>query len=155
MISLPLARALKRAGLRWQPGINDFFAIPDRQMDDRLFVISDMMAHMELVQGWPMVAFHGASEWALDYILTTEVVWMPTETQLRALIEEYILGEEEIHLHLALQANGRYLCAIRYRGEEIRDEEQEASDAYGQVLLALLQRNEGAHAGSSRQDGGE
>ena len=83
MISMQLAQELKEAGLVWRMNIHDFFAIPDRNMDGSLFVLSDMMAYMDLIKGWPVVSFHGTSEWALDYILSNEVVWMPTESQLR------------------------------------------------------------------------
>ena len=88
MISLPLARELKQAGLVWSATINDFFAIPDRGMDDRIFVITDLMANLDIFRGWPVVTFHGSAEWALDYILTTEVVWLPTESQLRGVLLE-------------------------------------------------------------------
>ena len=43
MISLATAMALKAAGLTWMPMDLDFFAIPDRQMDERIFVISDII----------------------------------------------------------------------------------------------------------------
>ena len=48
MISLHLARKLKAAGLVWQATTNDFFAVPDRGMDERLFVLSDMQATLFL-----------------------------------------------------------------------------------------------------------
>jgi len=38
---LSIARLLKDAGLQWQPELNDFFAIPDRGIDEKIFVISD------------------------------------------------------------------------------------------------------------------
>ncbi|MCZ7671506.1 MAG: hypothetical protein M5U34_32405 [Chloroflexi bacterium] len=36
-----------------------------------------------MLKGWPAITFHGTSEWALDHIFMEEVVWMPTEEQLR------------------------------------------------------------------------
>ena len=68
MISLALAVELKQAGLVWRTSTHDFFAIPDHDMDERVFVLADMVAFTELVQGWPAVAFHGAAEWALDLV---------------------------------------------------------------------------------------
>ena len=103
MISLTLAQQLKAAGLVWHTNNYDFFAIPDRELDDRVFVLADMMAYTELVQGWPVVAFHGTAEWALDYILTREVVWMPTEEQLREALEAgRVTSEADFALHLAI-----------------------------------------------------
>ena len=50
MISLKLAQQLKKAGLVWKASNHDFFAIPDRGMDERRFVIADMMANLDLLQ---------------------------------------------------------------------------------------------------------
>ena len=77
MISLKAARKLKEAGLKWEPALHDFFAIPDRGMDERIFVISDMMITLELLSGMEVVSFQGASEWAFDYLLSSVVIWMP------------------------------------------------------------------------------
>ncbi len=83
MISLPLAKQLKEAGLAWTPARNDFFAIPDRGMDDRIFVITDMFVDAEVLYGQPIVTFHGAAEWALDYMMIADIIWLPTEAHLR------------------------------------------------------------------------
>lgn len=138
MISLELAQSLKNAGLVWQADLHHFFAIPERGFDDRVFVISDLMAHLDLLKGWPIVAFHGAVEWALDYILTTEVVWMPTEAQLRQELEEILLDEPEVLLQLSWQPQG-YICDIRFRGESMSFTAKIASEAYGLALLHILQ----------------
>ena len=138
MISLELAQTLKVTGLVWRADLHHFFAIPDRGFDDRVFVISDMMANLDLLKGWPIVSFHGAVEWALDYILTTEVVWMPTEAQLRQELEEILLGEPEVLLQLSWQPQG-YTCDIRFRGELRNFAAKSASDAYGLALLHILQ----------------
>ena len=95
MISLSLARKLKQAGLLWQASVNDFFAIPDRGMDDRVFVIADLLANLDIFRGWPVVTFHGTAEWALDYILTAEVIWLPTESQLRQALLDMINNESQ------------------------------------------------------------
>lgn len=138
MISLELARKLKQAGLTWEGNVNDFFAIPDRGLDKHLFVLSDMMANLDIFRGWPVVTFHGAAEWALDYILTSEVVWMPTETQLREAVEDILLGEVQVVLGLTRQPFG-YRCTLEFRGETFNFEAANASDAYGQALLYLLE----------------
>jgi hypothetical protein len=88
MLSLSTARRLKAAGLAWTPGLHDFFAIPDRGLDDRVFVISDVSVDIELLKGQSIVTFNGTSEWAMDYEVMSEVVWMPTEEQLRQQLEQ-------------------------------------------------------------------
>ncbi len=137
MISLSLAKQLKKAGLVWKTGINDFFGIPDRGFDERVFVLTDMMANMDLFRGWPVVTFHGSAEWALDYILTSETVWLPTEEQLRHELEQLLLGEVEIKLQLAYTAEG-YQCDILYQGEPHSFTSSNGSEAYGLALLYVL-----------------
>ena len=81
MIGLETARKLKAAGLHWEPAQGDRFAVPDRGMDDRVFVINDMATIIEMIQGAEMVTFHGTPEWALDYVYLGEAVWLPDEGQ--------------------------------------------------------------------------
>ena len=139
MISLTLAQQLKAAGLVWRTTNYDFFAIPDRELDDRVFVLADMMAYTELVQGWPVVAFHGTAEWALDYILTREVVWMPTEEQLREALEvELAAARQPADLSLARVASG-YQCRIAPGAEPQTFDGSSAAEAYGRALLSLLE----------------
>ena len=77
MLSLSTARKLKDAGLHWQPALHDFFALPERGMDDRVFVLSDMSVDIALLKGHSIVTFNGTSEWALDYELMSEAIWLP------------------------------------------------------------------------------
>lgn len=138
MIPISLAQELKAAGLIWRTNNYDFFAIPDRDLDDRLFVLADMMAYTELVQGWPVVAFHGTAEWALDYILTREVVWVPTEEQLREALEEQLAAvERSIALEL-VRIEGGYRCATGRDGEGRVFDAPTAGEAYGRALLHAL-----------------
>jgi len=137
MISLALARQLKEAGLAWQTAVNDFFAIPERGMDDKVFVISDMMVTMELVQGWPALTFHGTAEWAADHLLTHEANWLPTEEQLREQLIARLQaeGNPEIQLHFKAE---RFTCQVQYCGEMLRFEGGTAVDVYAHALLYLL-----------------
>lgn len=138
MIPVALALELKQAGLLWRTTMHDFFAIPDRGLDDRVYVLADMMAYTDLVQGWPVVAFHGTAEWALDYIFTTEVIWLPTEEQLReALAGALERAGDEAALELRRVAGG-YRCAIGIGGEQLTFDEATAGEAYGRALLHLL-----------------
>jgi hypothetical protein len=144
MISLTLAVELKQAGLVWRTSTHDFFAIPDHDMDDRVFVLADMVAFTELVQGWPAVAFHGAAEWALDYIFSDEIVWLPTEEQLREALADQLRRDapsEQPSLSLTAAADA-YHCAITLRGQALTFAAPTASGAYAQALLHVLrQRN--------------
>lgn len=142
MISLELARRLQAAGLVWEAGLNDFFAIPDRGMDERLFVVADMLASLDVFRGWPVVTFHGTAEWSLDYILTMEVIWMPREDQLRQQLADLLQDEPEPRMQLGLH-DGRYRCTIQYGGAAHTFEAADASDAYGLALLHVLQRRFG------------
>lgn len=138
MISLPLAQQLKENGLEWHYQVYDRFAVPVEGLQDQSFILADIPATVESVQGWPVIMFHGASEWALDYIVMQEVVWLPTENQLRELIEDAILGEETLHLQLILQHDG-YRCEMIFQKQKQIFKAKTASDAYGLALLHILQ----------------
>ena len=132
MISPQLAQRLKQAGLRWRPSRHDFFWIPERTLDDRIFVISDLQANLELYKGWPVVTFHGTAEWALDYILQQDVVWLPTEEQLREQLLEHV---EELAL---TYKRGSHNCTVVAAGKSYLFPAAGGSDAYGEALLFLL-----------------
>jgi len=137
MISAATARELKNAGLTWRPALHDFFVIPERQMDDLVFVISDIQVTVERMQGEQMLSFQGASEWALDSLVMGESIWLPSEEQLRRLLEEALLigGRPEIRLSGGL---GGYRCEVHYRGQPLAFEGAEPSEAYAAALLHLL-----------------
>lgn len=142
MIPIPLALELKQAGLIWRTNNYDFFAVPDRGLDDRVFVLADMMAYTELVQGWPVVAFHGTAEWALDYIFTSEVVWVPTEEQLREALESQLQSADECAALVLCHSAGGYRCEIDFRGETLTFDAPTAGEAYGRALLHVLVRGQ-------------
>jgi len=141
MVSLNTALKLKKAGLEWQPALHDFFAIPDRQMDETVFVLSDMLVTTDEILGIRVVSFQGASEWALDSLVTDETVWLPREDQLRRVLEEILLasGHPEILLKSGLEGCS---CAIHWHGARYVFIAQDASEAYAAALLHVLQINE-------------
>ena len=147
MIELALAIELKQAGLVWQTKTHDFFAIPDHDMDERVFVLADMVAFTELIQGWPAVAFHGSAEWAMDYVFSNEIVWLPTEEQLREAVVERLRGGADgaVGLTLSTLAAGGYRCAIEQRGETLAFDAPAADEAYAQALLHLLRQRDRAN----------
>lgn len=138
MISLSLAQQLKEAGLVWQTTPNDFFGIPDRDLDDQIFVLSEIQAQTDIFRGWPVVTFHGASEWALDYILSHEVVWMPREEQLRDAIFSYLPAGHDASIQLHQNGKGATLLLNTPNGDNAF-EGKNASEAYGLALLYVIQ----------------
>lgn len=138
MIPLPLACRLKAAGLQWQPALYDFFAIPDRAMDERVFVISDLLATLEILQGQEVVAFQGASEWALDDLATGELVWLPREDQLRQALEALLLEQGRPELRLDCGLDG-CRCTIQPSGSSITFRARQADEAYAAALLHMLE----------------
>lgn len=137
MISFGTARRLKSAGLEWQPRLNDFFAIPDRGMDERIFVISDMLATIEVLGGRQVVAFQGASEWALDNLVLEEVIWLPREDQLRLVLESALIEQGRPELRLDGSLSG-YTCTILVDGKPAVYKGRVAEEAYAAALMQLL-----------------
>lgn len=136
MLTLALAVQLKKAGLEWQPALHDTFALPERGLDDRRFVLTEVMTYIELFHGSPVVTFHGTAEWALDFILQTEAVWIPNETQLRELLQQY--GKK---LVLCQTADG-FECQLESGGETLAFSGNNVCDIYGSALLQLLWRQD-------------
>jgi len=139
MISSYLAEELKLAGLAWQPKLHDFFAIPDTELAQRVFVVSDMMIDVQQLLGQQTITFNGAVEWSLDYIVITEALWMPTETQLRLALQEYLMTQKQPAVQLTSSLDS-YHCHIRFMGKAHEFNAPSASDAYGQALLYVLKQ---------------
>lgn len=137
MTTFSLARELKEEGLAWIPALHDFFGVPDRGLDDRVFVISNMLVTTDMFQGFPVVAFQGASEWALDFLVTSEAVWIPTEEQLRQELQRRLPPSEQWSLRLS-SMRGESMCEIRLGGKVEEFRSAEASEVYGRALLRLL-----------------
>ena len=134
MLSLSTARKLKEAGLSWEPALHDFFAVPDRGFDETVFVISDVFANVEWLRGYLSVTFQGGVEWALDYVMVADLVWIPTETQLR---QE--LHQRQPALQLTSTPDG-CACEIQIKDRRLRFEAADGSEAYAAALLHMLAR---------------
>lgn len=130
MISVELARELQAAGLSWVPARYDVFFIPDRELDDRVFVLADMTIDVQHLAGGAAITFNGAVEWSLDSILHADVVWLPTEAQLRGL-----LGERLVSL---TREGALFECTVEGEGERLTYRDEGASNAYAMALLALM-----------------
>ena len=138
MLALSTAQKLKGAGLAWTPALHDFFALPDRGMDDQVFVLSDVSVDVERLKGHSIVTFNGTSEWALDYEMMSEVVWLPTEEQLRTLLEQRLAAPAALKL---IRAPDGYWVEIKPQGTPLGFRGASASDAYADALLYLLEAN--------------
>lgn len=137
MLSAATARALQQAGLTWAPARLDFFIIPDSNLDGQVFVLTEMPANLALLQGRPVMTFDGAAEWALDYVAATEVVWLPTETQLRDELAGRLAAQGSASVQLSAVAGG-WRCAIDVDGRSLAFDQADASEAYAAALLHLL-----------------
>lgn len=122
MITIEQAARLREAGVLWTPAAGDRFVVPDRNMDHDVFVVSDMTIEVGDFQGRKMIGFNGTTEWALDSIEQREVVWLPREEQLRALLgDEFrtlsaVPGGFRVELtdtaHTAVDAEQAYATAV-------------------------------------------
>jgi hypothetical protein len=129
MIALALARRLRSAGLAWIPQPGDRFVVPDRDMDDEVFVISNMVVEVQDAPTGAIIGFNGTTEWALDSLEHRQVVWMPREEQLRELLDERFLRLETV--------TGGFAVVFDLDGEH-REVDGDAESAYARALLAVL-----------------
>ena len=131
MISIDLARELRDAGLVWEPKDGDRFVIPDRGLDHHVFSISEMTVDVRAVPGGRQIAFNGAVEWALDAIMEREVIWLPSEAQLR---ERLGMAFRSLLRHGTV-----YRCSVEAGPIAETHEASTAEDAYGKALLSLIE----------------
>lgn len=86
MLGVEVAWQLKNAGLAWKPQLGDRFAVPDRDLDDEVFVLSNMTIQVHDRPEGRIIGFNGTTEWALDDVDLAEALWLPREDQLRDLL---------------------------------------------------------------------
>ncbi|MDQ3615340.1 MAG: pilus assembly protein CpaE [Actinomycetota bacterium] len=139
MITLELAARLRDAGLTWEPASGDRFVVPDRDLDTEVFVISEMTVEPEQLVSGGVVRFNGTTEWAMDSIEQSEVIWLPHEAQLRARLGEHFLRLEKVHdgFVVELRATGAGSDAVPDL-PVTRHLDIDAERAYARALLAVL-----------------
>ncbi|WP_433297832.1 pilus assembly protein CpaE [Actinoplanes sp. CA-030573] len=125
-----MASRLKEAGLAWKPALGDRFAIPDRDLDEEVFVLSNMTIQVYPMPEGPVIGFNGTTEWALDDVEIDEAIWLPREDQLRELLGGTFRG-----LRRDIDA---YEVSIDLLGEQRSFEAPTAEEAYASALLHLL-----------------
>lgn len=130
MIGVELAQMLRKAGLSWKPTLGDRFAIPDRDLDDEVFVLSNMTIQVHNMPEGRVIGFNGTTEWALDDVELDEAIWLPREDQLRELLGGTFRG-------LRRDPAG-YQVGLDLLGEERAFSGETAEQAYAAALLHLL-----------------
>lgn len=134
MISVALARALRDAGLRWQPAAGDRFVVADRGMDHDVFVLSEMTVDVHHFPTGPVIGFNGTVEWALDSLDQDDALWLPAEHQLRDLLGAAFLRLER-------SADGYDVVLLDTSGSadgEATVSGPNPAEAYGRALLVRL-----------------
>jgi hypothetical protein len=86
MLTLDLALQIRASGVDWSPAPGDRFVVPGRDMDDEIFVVSEMTIEVHEFPTGSVIGFNGTTEWALDSLDQGEVVWLPREDQLREMV---------------------------------------------------------------------
>ena len=136
MISSDLALRLKQAGLEWRPAERDFFIMPEHNLDGQIFVVSALPALVQNFRGEMSITFHGSIEWALDYVVLSEAVWLPTETQLRAALAQAIGDDSPLRLDRTVAG---YRLQIASGPDLLEFDAADAEDAYALALLHVLE----------------
>ena len=129
MISVELAKRLRAAGVRWSPAPGDRFVIADRDMDDQVFVLSDMTIDVHDFETGRVLGFNGTVEWALDSVEQDAALWLPSETQLRELLGGAFVS-------MSRPADG-YEVIVDVAGSRTTIRAAQPDEAYGQALLFL------------------
>ncbi|QWZ07645.1 pilus assembly protein CpaE [Nocardioides panacis] len=146
MITRELAEALAARGLEWAPSSGDRFLVPDRDLDDEVFVISGMSIEVAELEFGSEMRFNGTVEWALDSIARDEVIWLPREEQLRDALGERFLRLESVTggFAVVLSAGSEVPseavgpAAAGVAPAEVRHVDIDAERAYARALLSVL-----------------
>jgi hypothetical protein len=129
VISVQLAKRLRDAGVKWSPAPGDRFVIADRDMDDEVFVVSNMVVDVHEFETGRLLGFNGTVEWALDSVEQDAALWLPSETQLREL-----LGRTFVSMS---REDGCFEIVIEVVGTRTTFYDPSVEDAYGRALLFL------------------
>ena len=136
MLDLDLAQQLRAAGLPWEPAPGDRFVLPLPDMQDEVFILSNVIAEVHQFEHGNVIGFNGTTEWALDSVEQDGVVWLPREEQLRELLGAAFVRLEPV-------TGGYAVTATAGDGEDRRFVDIDAERAYARAVLSRL-------SGSSR-----
>jgi hypothetical protein len=138
LLGINVAQRLKDAGLSWKPAVGDRFAIPDRDLDDELFVLSNMTIQVYNLPEGRVIGFNGTTEWALDDVEIEEAIWLPREDQLRELLAGTFRS--------LLRIEGGYQVEVSLLGGTRSFVADTPEEAYADALLDLLNAADAAAA---------
>ena len=130
MIGVEVAQQLREAGLTWKPSSGDRFTIPDRDLDDQVFVLSHMTIEIYNVADGRVIGFNGTTEWALDDVEIEEALWLPREDQLRELLGGTFRALRRV--------TAGYDVEMSLLGEDRTFSAPTPDEAYAAALLHLL-----------------
>ncbi len=132
MLDLDLAQQLRAAGLSWEPTPGDRFVLPLPDMEDEVFILSNVIADVHRFENGNVIGFNGTTEWALDSVEQDDVVWLPREEQLRDLLGPAFVRLEPV-------TGGYAVTATASGGEDRRFVDIDAERAYARAVLSRLQ----------------
>ena len=135
MMTLELAQRLADAGLAWHPKPGDRFCIPNRDMDDDVFVLSDMTVEVHDLPSGRVIGFNGTTEWALDELSQRDALWIPRESQLRELLADRFRRLEAFGEGFAVTITGP-----EPGDPDLREVDIDPERAYARALLLVLER---------------
>jgi hypothetical protein len=135
VISVQLAKRLRDAGVKWSPAPGDRFVIADRDMDNEIFVLSNMVVDVHEFETGRLLGFNGTVEWALDSVEQEAALWLPSETQLREL-----LGGTFVSMS---RQNGHFSVVLDIVGTRTIITDSSPEEAYGRALLFLANGDRG------------
>lgn len=146
VISVDTANRLRLAGLAWRPAPGDRFVIPDRGMDEEVFVISTMTVDLHDLPDGQVIGFNGTVEWALDSLSKDEALWLPREDQLRERLAGTFRRLERGSASAAADGEGvrdggdagGYRVVVAVNGVEHAFEADDAEAAYASALHFLI-----------------
>lgn len=128
MLSIELARRLADTGPEWRPARGDRFVLTVSGMEEEVFVISDLTIDVHHFTGGDVLGFNGTTEWALDSVEQSKVVWLPREDQLREALGPHFVGLEQLE--------GGFVVSLRLTSGEVeRCVDIDAERAYARALL--------------------
>lgn len=130
MISRELAQRLAPY-LEWTPQNADRFYIPRREIEDSVFIVSDMVIEHRRSGRSANFHFNGTTEWALDSVASDVAVWLPSEQQLRDELGKAFISLDRLGDTYVVTVNGP-------DGAHHTPAMADASDAYALALLHLL-----------------
>jgi hypothetical protein len=125
-----LALDLRSAGLLWTPAQGDRFVLAGREMDEQVFVLSDMTVEVHDLPQGRVVGFNGTTEWSLDSVHLEDALWLPREEQLRDLLGDRFL--------LLERTGERWQVVLGAPGPEGRYGGADPEEAYARAALAVL-----------------